>query len=371
MDTLNSVEINKVKVTPLSEWNYLITRTPPSICSWPRTSNLLCWWCSHSFNHVPAYLPVKGFLDRSSGQGNFVFTGNFCSWNCVKRYAMFLEDKKKVPDGCFYIGLLAFLTVSKGNPCEGAEMHDLGLCECMDTYQGVRLPPSKELLECYGGQMSIDEYRKGFHMITDYDKIQRNFTNVHSIVDVKNKAMEGKNEKFWEFTYLNYSGPDASYTTFVNILPLTNRTFDKRNLVLTGNESHHDGQRQQSNKTTASSSSSSASASSSKTTRHRNNPNPTITAPRAQKISRRSNKGNSRPMEIASVEPGTLPPPESTNNNNIKDRSYQQQVKKPTTALMTTDQVLACNDEQQFYTNSLRGYGNILTSMGISINNST
>lgn len=368
MDTLNSVEINKVKVTPLSEWNYLITRTPPSTCAWPRKSNLLCWWCSHSFDHVPAYLPVKGFLDRSSGQGNFVFTGNFCSWNCVKRYAMFLEDKKKVPNGCFYIGLLAFLTVSKGNPCEGGDMHDLGLCECMDTYQGVRLPPSKELLACYGGEMSIDEYRQGFHMITDYNKIQRNFTNVHSIVDVKKKAMEGKNEKFWEFTYLNYSGPDASYTTFVNILPLTNRTFDKRNLVLTGNETgrgngtHRDEKQSKTTKST--------------TTRQRNpTSTTTATAPRAQKISRRSNKGSSRPMAIAtSQETTTISDDPSNNTTNAHSSSKSLQpfttTSTPTpTPLMTTDQVLACNDEQQFYTNSLRGYGNILTSMGISINN--
>ena len=39
--------------------------------------------------------------------------------------------------------------------------------------------------------------------------------------------------------------------------------------------------------------------------------------------------------------------------------------------LMTTEQVLACNDEQQFYTNSLRGYGNILTSMGIDVTRPT
>ena len=273
-----------------------------------------------------------------------------------------LESKKKLPDGCFYLGLLAFLTVCKGNPCEGEgnEMHDLGLCDCMETYQGVRLPPSRELLVSFGGSLTIGEYRQGFHMITDYEKIERNFTCVGDIVDVKKKAMIEKNEKFWGFSFLHYTGPDSSYTTFVNILPLTNRTFDKRNLVLTGNERGNEQQQQQQRQQTLSQSQTKA------TTKQRNPATNNSNGPRAQKISRRSsNKSGTRPMEISQPEKpeqSEQPPPPVADATKARTKASSQN-----TTLMTADQVLACNDEQQFYTNSLRGYGNILTSMGIEI----
>lgn len=364
MDLLNSVEINKVKVTPLSEWNYLLSRNPAQRCAWPRKSSLLCWWCAHSFDNVPAYLPVKVHVDISKGEGNFVFTGNFCSWNCVKRYAMMLEKDKKCPDGCFYIGLLAYLTVCKGDPCEGEgdEMHDYGLCDCMDTYKGVRLPPSKESLLAFGGALAIETYRKGFHVITEYNKIERNFADIHQVRHVREQAMECKNVKFWGFHYLHYAGPDTSYTTFVNILPLTNRTFDKTTLVLTGNEMGERTQKLEPNKTSSSSSSRKKAA------------------PKARTITRRRSNKSNPPVEISSSSVTTTttttnnkhedPGPDEEDNTIHTTASHSHshiRRRESNRAVMTNEQVLACNDEQHFYTNSLRGYGNILTSMGIEI----
>lgn len=362
MDLLNQVEINKVKVTPLSQWNYLLSRRPTKRCAWPRHSSLLCWWCAHSFNNIPAYLPVKVHVNMTKSEWNFVFTGNFCSWNCVKRYAIMLEKDKKCPDGCFYIGLLAYLTVCKGDTCEGEgdEMHDLGLCECMHTYKGVSLPPSKELLIAFGGALGIQKYRKGFHVITEYNKIERNFTDINQVKHVKEQAMECKNVKFWGFHYLDYAGPDTSYTTFVNILPLTNRTFDKTTLVLTGNEMGERTQKLETSKTSASMSSSRKKM-----------------APKARTISRRANKSNP-PVEISSSMTNNCDIT-ITNNKQLQDPDEEDKTihttasrshirrRKSSSAMMTNEQVLACNDEQHFYTNSLRGYGNILTSMGIEI----
>ena len=368
MDTLNSVEINKIKVTPLSEWNYLLTQTPPMSCAWPQSSALLCWWCCHSFSNVPAYLPVKVDLKRE--KGTFVFTGNFCSWNCVKGYALRLEKNHKTPSGCYYIGLLAFLTASSPIVCQDDVNHDLGLCDCLQTYKGVHLPLGKEVLQSFGGTIGIQEYRHGFHIIGDYNVIRRTFSTVQDVTRVAQAAQKTKNAKFWGFQYLHYAGPDASYTTFVNVLPLTNRTFDKRMLVTTGNET-----------TGANTNQMTETESAPKTGTQKNKQ----TAPRAQKIDRRSNKQSRRPTRISSSSSSsssscavnavaiagtddarpTMTPsvPGGTQHHN----PLHQPFRSSSGPIMTNEQVLACNDEQQFYTNSLRGYGNILTSMGIEV----
>lgn len=354
-NTLNSVEIQKIKVTPLGEWSYLLKRQPPQQCAWPRQSKLLCWWCCHPFDNVPAFLPVSVSMDVEKGVGKCVFTGNFCSWNCVKRYAQLLETHRKLPDGCFYIGLLAYLTVCKGQPCEGGDIHELGLCDCIETYRGVRLPDSREMLGSFGGTVSIEEYRRGFHTITDYANIERNFAQLDLIANVKNEAMRSKNAKFWGFHYLHYAGPDASYTTYVNILPLTNRTFDKKTLVRTGNETMDRAKK-------LDSSEEDSAPATSKSRRQ--------SAPKAQRISRRaSNKNNAQPVPLSTIH--KHPDSQHQDMDVVEEIPPNRNVASgdtpPPTRIMTQEQVLACNDEQHFYTNSLRGFGNILTSMGIEI----
>ena len=354
MSTLNSVEIKKIRVTPLSEWTFLLKRSSHvAESSWPKTSTCCCWWCASSFTNVPAFLPVDVKIDIARGLGRFVFAGNFCSWNCVKRYAIDLESRKKLPPGCFYIGLLAYLTASKPMMCDDIRCHDLGLCDCVENYKGVSLPMGREVLESFGGSVGIDEYRRDFHIIHDYERVQKNFAGVEGLVQLKERASYSKNNKFWGFSFLNYQGPDASYTTFVNILPLTNRTFDKKTLVTTGNETNGADTHTLTRKGEAS-------------TRTNNN-GKNKAAPRGSKVNHRnrSNKSSSQPVALSSVSDikEEQEPPLSSDAGPFNPSAFRQSSRP----LMTTEQVLACNDEQQFYTNSLRGYGNILTSMGIDV----
>lgn len=347
MNGLNSVEVNKVQVTPLSEWKYLIAKVPLLNTQWPRASEKLCWWCCHHFTNIPAFLPISVDIDVKRGTGTLIFTGNFCSWNCVKRYAWNLDKNNKMPDGCHYIGLLAYITVSKGNPCEGQEMHQLGLCDCLLTYKGVSLPPNRECLESFGGNVSIEKYRQGFHVIQEYECIQRNFS-VIDIDSVHSFALKSPHVKYWGFKYLHYAGPDASYTTFVNILPLTNRTFDKSTLVTTGNETANAG------------------LSMTRQDKRKKSKNVPANKPNARAIgNRRTNKTNNPiPVTVSS----------STSSSRMEidngETGREETIPRIGEAVMTDEQVLSCNDEQMFYTNSLRGYGNILTSMGIEITRS-
>lgn len=383
MDALNSVEINKIKVNPLSEWKFLLTRTRPPRSTWPRSSSLLCWWCCHSFTNVPAFLPVHAALDPVTREGSFVFTGNFCSWNCVKRYALALEHHKKVPEGCHYIGILAYLTVCKGEPCDDGVMHELGLCNCVVTHRGVTAAPGRETLQAFGGTESIDAYRQYFHRIHNYDAVLHNFATVDQVISLKQQALRSPNSKYWGFHYLHYTGPDTSFSTFVNILPLTNRTFDKHTLVTTGDEAGdgltrrptaakrgggHNNKDKDGNNGPGGSGlvskkggGNSSSPSITTTTHHHHN-----NKPKARRMSRRnsrivdhapaslflSNSSRAAAAATAALSPSTT------------DADAAAATEKP---IMTAEQVLACNDEQLFYTNSLRGYGNILTSMGIKV----
>jgi len=351
MSTLNSVEIKKVKVTPLSEWTFLLNRSATTECAWPEKSNYLCWWCASSFTNVPAFLPVKVDINVGKKEGQCVFTGNFCSWNCVKRYAMHLEEHKKVPTGCFYIGLLAYLTASKPLTCDDDTTHDLGLCDCIDKYKGVGFPMGREVLTSFGGTVTIDEYRRDFHIIHDYESVRRNFKEVGDITRLKERALNCKNVKFWGFHYLNYAGPDASYTTFVNILPLTNRTFAKQTLVTTGNET----------------SGADTNALTGKEGGGGGKPKQK-SAPRASKVNHRSRSNKtSQPVALSSIQTCSTTKEKEEQPLPINAGPLYQAFKQTSKPIMTSEQVLACNDEQQFYTNSLRGYGNILTSMGIDV----
>lgn len=349
MSSLNSVEISKIKVTPLSEWTFLLKKKRIAESTWPKTSCCRCWWCASSFTNVPAFLPVDVKIDIARGEGRFVFAGNFCSWNCVKRYAVDLETRKKLPPGCFYIGLLAYLTASKPIMCDDTRCHDLGLCDCVEKYKGVSLSMGREVLESFGGTVSIEEYRRDFHIIHDYERIQKNFKGVEDIVKLKERALYSKHVKFWGFFHIDYAGPDASYTTFVNILPLTNRTFDKKTLVTTGNETNG-----------ADTHTLTGAASSSRTSSNNKNK----AAPRASNPRSRSNK-TTHPVALSSVRQTICSEQEPPSSSDAGPLHHAfKQTSRP---LMTSEQVLACNDEQQFYTNSLRGYGNILTSMGIDV----
>ena len=47
----------------------------------PKKTDLLCWYCSHSFKTQPLFLPVQKYKEK------FKVCGNFCSWGCLKAYS--------------------------------------------------------------------------------------------------------------------------------------------------------------------------------------------------------------------------------------------------------------------------------------------
>jgi hypothetical protein len=92
----------------------------------------LCWNCCHNFHNVVHGLPIN--------YNNDVFhtIGDFCSVECMSRYAV-----DNMHDDIYEILPLINLYNNKINNCN----------------KKVKLAPNKLLLNIFGGNMSIDEYR--------------------------------------------------------------------------------------------------------------------------------------------------------------------------------------------------------------------
>ena len=60
-------------------------------------SNIWCWWCCHPFETIPLELPHKYDTHRNK----FYTSGTFCSWSCMKSYAI---EKHGVTRGSIMCG---------------------------------------------------------------------------------------------------------------------------------------------------------------------------------------------------------------------------------------------------------------------------
>lgn len=53
--------------------------------NWPKSSNLLCWYCRLSHNNRPVFIPL-GVTPDTTGNIHMDTHGHFCSFSCAKRY---------------------------------------------------------------------------------------------------------------------------------------------------------------------------------------------------------------------------------------------------------------------------------------------
>lgn len=94
-----------------------------------------CWWCCHPFEWESLHFP---YAFKSN---LFYTTGHFCSWECMKAYAI---DRNKLNE-CELISLMKKRMEGKLTPTNRA--------------------PSRYILKLFGGTVSIDEFRKGVPVI--------------------------------------------------------------------------------------------------------------------------------------------------------------------------------------------------------------
>lgn len=103
-------------------------------------SNHRCYNCHHHFNNKPFFLPIEYNLELKK----FKITGNFCSPNCVKSYAI---NSKVYSTRLYLIG----------------QMYR----QLFGPRYIIKPAPPIQCLKEYGGTLTIEEYRKYF----DTDKI--------------------------------------------------------------------------------------------------------------------------------------------------------------------------------------------------------
>jgi hypothetical protein len=101
-------------------------------CHIGEKTNFACWWCTYNFENFPCFIPEK------YNDGKFYVFGNFCSYNCALAYIL-KDDDYKVSNRVALIKRL--------------------YAELYDTKEPLFPSPPRELLNKFGGPMTIEEYR--------------------------------------------------------------------------------------------------------------------------------------------------------------------------------------------------------------------
>ena len=95
-----------------------------------------CWWCCHPFEGEELKLPYHYDYLRNK----YVTEGRFCSWSCMKTYAI---DKYGLNKGGIICGNI--ITMRK-------KMYNI--------IGSVRMEPKRYMLEMFGGPMTIEKFRE-------------------------------------------------------------------------------------------------------------------------------------------------------------------------------------------------------------------
>jgi hypothetical protein len=128
--------------------------------SWPLTSPYACWYCCHTFDATPVGIPAI--------LTNYVFRcyGNFCSYNCAKRYLCPLKD-----DEDDMASMQSSNDLFKGDD-QGEKLQLLELLYHLETGadmdEPIKTAPRRLILKMFGGTKTIEEFRRSFKTNTTY-----------------------------------------------------------------------------------------------------------------------------------------------------------------------------------------------------------
>jgi hypothetical protein len=94
-----------------------------------------CWWCCHDFSGEALSMPNK-YDDR---RNKFYTSGNFCSWSCMKSFAI---DKYGISKGGIICGNIIMMRKKMYN--------QIG---------SIKPAPNRFLLNEFGGELTIEQFR--------------------------------------------------------------------------------------------------------------------------------------------------------------------------------------------------------------------
>lgn len=133
-----------------------------------------CYHCCHPFGNIPLGMPVH-YIDESK---TFEVFGIFCSYNCMKAYAIYDTDKTKF-NKCALIKMMYFNNTTNINT--------------------INTAPPRCCLQIFGGDMSIEEFRENQDVIMRhaYPLIPMN-PNIEKRVNVSCVKTEDASKSFSE-----------------------------------------------------------------------------------------------------------------------------------------------------------------------------
>lgn len=126
----------------------------------PKKTNNCCRWCTYKFNNLPVYLPIK-----YSNNIYYILTKEFCSFNCAIAYNnIFTEDKKEERESLLK---KLYYDINKDK---------------IKSISEIKIIPSGDidLLDKYGGPLTIDEYRNKSKYGIEYHKLSSSFIQVNT-----------------------------------------------------------------------------------------------------------------------------------------------------------------------------------------------
>ena len=137
---------------------------------WIKSTNLHCMWCCHKFTTPPIPIPEKYIDDK------FHVYGIFCSFNCASSYIFKMEDDYDRKFEKYNLLNLLYKKVTNNN-------------------NKIKLAPDKEVLKIFGGNLSIEDFRKSSldntknyniqfpPLVTIIPKIEETIIKKHNIIE--------------------------------------------------------------------------------------------------------------------------------------------------------------------------------------------
>lgn len=128
-------------------------------------TDIACWWCTYNFESTPYFLPDKYYNDA------YHVFGCFCSVNCACSYNVNMNDSKI---------------------WERYSLLKNMYSEILNNNINISLAAPKEILQKYGGSVSIEDYRKSLDTnLKIYRHIIPPLAPIISYIEEKNKCENG------------------------------------------------------------------------------------------------------------------------------------------------------------------------------------
>lgn len=132
----NIISATKEHIKTLSDLK-LISYTDNKQINIVDKTNICCWWCTYDFNTLPCFLP-----DRYYNETFYVF-GCFCSFSCAAAYNITLNDRISIRYSLLKKMYNIIFNINETNLLN----------------REIPVAPQKEILEKYGGSVSINNFR--------------------------------------------------------------------------------------------------------------------------------------------------------------------------------------------------------------------